>query len=183
MKYETRVMAFDDAHFDKTDTECLVVGIFYRGGYFMDGVISTTIQVDGDDATLKIKECVSSSRFQPRILMFKGVAMAGFNVIDFPKLAAELAIPIIVVTRENPASFTLVQSLEKKGLVQQAAIVSCFPKPIPYARVWYQPFGIRPENAENLLKLTIKHSDIPEPLRVAHLVAQGVTLGESKGRA
>ena len=37
--------------------------------------------------------------------------------------------------------------------------------------------------AKKLIKQTSPHGLIPEPIRVAHLIARGVTLGESMGRA
>ena len=57
MKSEIRVLGIDDSPFDKsTDSTVLLIGTFFRGGNFMDGVLSTTIQRDGDDTTVKIIE-------------------------------------------------------------------------------------------------------------------------------
>jgi endonuclease V-like protein UPF0215 family len=37
--------------------------------------------------------------------------------------------------------------------------------------------------AAALLAATTLHGNVPEPLRLAHLIAGGVTTGESRGRA
>jgi len=39
------------------------------------------------------------------------------------------------------------------------------------------------EDAEEIIRLSTTRSAIPEPVRVAHLIAAGVVTGESKGNA
>lgn len=46
-----------------------------------------------------------------------------------------------------------------------------------------QRCGITPENAARLLASLQQNSQLPEPLRVAHMIAGGVTTGESRHRA
>ncbi|MBI4143996.1 DUF99 family protein [Candidatus Woesearchaeota archaeon] len=183
MKWETRILAFDDAPFDKKDSDCLVVGVFYRGGYFMDGVVSTRVKVDGVDAAKQLVRLVRNTKFVPRVLMFKGVAFAGFNVVDFGLLYKRTGIPVIVVSRDDPLTYTLVPTLEKLGFSKQLRIAKALPLPVTFKNIWFQCFGLSDENAREILRITIKHSDIPEPLRIAHLIAQGVVFGESRGSA
>ncbi|MDL5503046.1 MAG: DUF99 family protein, partial [Candidatus Methanoperedens sp.] len=49
--------------------------------------------------------------------------------------------------------------------------------------VFIQLCGLDKESAVKIIRLTSTHSNIPEPLRVAHIIATGVVLGESKGQA
>ncbi len=49
--------------------------------------------------------------------------------------------------------------------------------------VFIQFTGIDRESAVEIVRLTSTHSNIPEPLRAAHLLATGVVLGESSGKA
>jgi hypothetical protein len=37
--------------------------------------------------------------------------------------------------------------------------------------------------AARIIQITSTRSNIPEPLRVAHLIATGIVLGESRGKA
>ena len=46
-----------------------------------------------------------------------------------------------------------------------------------------QPIGIDEKKAKELVKLTTTNSEIPEPIRIAHIIAAGLVKGESKGRA
>ncbi|HEX7576056.1 MAG TPA: DUF99 family protein, partial [Candidatus Methanoperedens sp.] len=49
--------------------------------------------------------------------------------------------------------------------------------------VFFQLCGLDKESAVKIIRMTSTHSNIPEPLRVAHLIATGVVLGESTGKA
>jgi hypothetical protein len=60
------------------------------------------------------------------------------------------------------------------------------PKPVETKdnkRVFIQTAGIKFKDAEAIVKLSATRSLIPEPIRVAHLIAQGIVSGESKGKA
>ena len=49
-------------------------------------------------------------------------------------------------------------------------------------RVFIQHVGIDIGGAKEFLKLCCTHSLIPEPVRVSHMIASGILLGETKGR-
>ena len=49
--------------------------------------------------------------------------------------------------------------------------------------LYYQFIGLRKDEAERVIRLSCTRSLIPEPLRVAHLIASAIVKGESKGRA
>jgi uncharacterized protein len=46
-----------------------------------------------------------------------------------------------------------------------------------------QRAGLSVEEARELLTRTTLHGTLPEPLRLAHLIGSGVTLGISRGHA
>jgi hypothetical protein len=50
-------------------------------------------------------------------------------------------------------------------------------------RVYYQHVGLEENETKEIIELSTTHSFIPEPLRVAHLIATGIVKGESEGRA
>jgi hypothetical protein len=53
----------------------------------------------------------------------------------------------------------------------------------PVAGVMVQRAGISLAAAGEVVTRLSIHGNIPEPLRVAHLIAGGVTTGQSRGRA
>jgi len=67
-----------------------VVGVVFRGGYWLDGVMHTKILVDGFDATEKIGAMVTGSPHfkQLRVIMLNGITFAGFNMVDIQALNA-----------------------------------------------------------------------------------------------
>jgi endonuclease V-like protein UPF0215 family len=49
--------------------------------------------------------------------------------------------------------------------------------------IYFQFKGLKRTEAEKIIKLSCTRSLIPEPLRVAHLIASALVKGESGGRA
>ena len=184
VKKEVRVLGIDDGPFDKfRDKQAFIIGAFYRGGSFLDGVLSAMVAVDCSDAPSKISAMVIKSKFRPQLqaILLDGIAVAGFNLIDIRQLASKTRIPVIVTMRRMPRIAKMRPALAKLGksdlLLKKAGIIRSIGK------MHYQCAGIIPEKAEAILKVTASHSEIPEPLRVAHIIASGVAFGESKGRA
>jgi uncharacterized protein len=50
-------------------------------------------------------------------------------------------------------------------------------------KVWVQRVGLSMEEARRFVAATTLHGNIPEPLRLAHLIAGGIVTGKSRGRA
>ena len=186
MKKEMRIIGIDDSPFNKfKDRKCFVVGVFYRGGNYMDGVLSTKVIVDGTDATDKIADMINRSKFKPQLqaILLDGIAVAGFNVIDIQKLSIETRLPVIVIMRDYPnfqkirAALTKLKMKEKIKLIEKAGRVH------KIGKIHAQFYGMKKSDVKEILKITCTHSFIPEPIRVAHLIAAGIIKGESKGRA
>lgn len=185
IKPEIRVLGVDDGVFTPhVKGYALVVGVVFRGGYWLDGVIHTRVEVDGLDATDKIASMVlgSSHHKQLRVIMLNGVTCAGFNVVDLKKLNADTGLPVIAVTRDRPnfreireALKNLPDSEERWKAVRGTGELFEVCTRSRSARVFMQVCGVCEEDARRIVQLTSTRSDIPEPLRVAHLVASGVS--------
>lgn len=193
IKKELRILGIDDAPFNKfKDKQCLVVATVFRGGDWMDGLLSTTVAIDGDDATEKLIELVKKSRHleQLQCIMVNGIALAGFNVIDVQKLVKRTGLPVIVIIRKRP-NFRLIEialkkadpktALKKLTLMYKAGKVHKLK--LRNKTVYYQTIGISEKRAAEIIKISATRAIIPEPLRIAHIVSSGIVLGESRGRA
>jgi uncharacterized protein len=183
----SHVLAFDDAPFPREHRgDVLVIGTAYAG-LRLSGVISTRVRRDGANATRAIAELCRGSRFfaQSKALMFQGIALAGFNVIDIHGLHAALGLPVLVVARRAPRLSAIQEALtqrvrggaKKWGLIEKAGAME------PLIGVYVQRAGLSVAEAEAVLTRFTVEGKIPEPLRVAHLIAGGVTTGHSRGRA
>jgi len=186
LKKEIRILGIDDTPFNKfQDKECRVIGVVFRGGEFLDGVVSTTVEVDGMDATLKLIDLVNRTKFhdQLRAVMLGGIAVAGFNVINIKRLSEETGVPVIVVIRDYPDFDKMYTALRKLGMLEKIKLIERMPVPTKVDNIYVQYAGIELREVMQILKLSCTRSHFPEPLRVAHLIGQGLVFGESKGRA
>lgn len=186
IKKQARIIGIDDAPFDKRNKgrQVLVVGTIYRGGDYMDGLLSTKITIDGNDSTEKVTEMINKSKFRPQLqaVILDGIALGGFNIVDIKKLNEKTRLPVIVVIRSYPDFKKIFKALEKIGMKEKIKTLEELPKPISVGKVYIQHIGLSFEKAEEILKLTCTRSYLPEPIRIAHIIAAGVVKGESKGR-
>ncbi|NIO44111.1 MAG: DUF99 family protein, partial [Candidatus Aenigmarchaeota archaeon] len=88
IKKEIRIVAWDDGPFKfKSKGKDILVGVIFRGGQFIDGLLKTEIEIDGLDATKKIIEKVLKTKHKDlRIIMLDGITFAGFNTVDIKEI-------------------------------------------------------------------------------------------------
>jgi len=185
IKPEIRVLGVDDGVFTPhVKGFAPLIGVVFRGGYWLDGAMSTKVEVDGFDSTAKIGAMVVNSPHykQLRVMMLDGVTFAGFNVVDIKKLNAETGLPVIAVTREKPnfkdireALRNLPQSEKRWRAVLNAGKILEVSTRSKTEKVYMEMSGILEEDAQKIVKLTSTRSSVPEPLRVAHLIASGIS--------
>ncbi|MBI2130078.1 DUF99 family protein [Candidatus Woesearchaeota archaeon] len=186
MKEEIRILGIDDSPFEKFKKGSnLVIGVLFRGGNFMDGVMSTKIKVDGDDSTGKLIKMIKKSKFksQIRCIALNGIAMGGFNVVDVNELNKRTKIPVIVIIRDYPDFKKIFAALRKIKRESKVKLIKKAGDVVKIGKIYVQLAGLNLDKARQILKISCTHSFIPEPLRVAHLIAAGIAMGESKGRA
>lgn len=183
MKHLLRVLAIDDGYFKpRQKGETILVGVVSRLDSRIEGILSTKVQVDGLDSTLQICSMLLNSKFSNQIsfILLNGVNFAGFNIVDLKKLFARTGIPIIIVFRKMPRMHKIEAALSKfrdkrkrmRLIAQAGEIHHC-------NKIHFQVHATDAKTAAAVLRRTIKHSNLPEPLRLAHLIASGVSIGES----
>jgi hypothetical protein len=183
----TNVVGFDDGPFERARARArvLLVGAVCARTR-LDGVISGRIGKDGRDATARVAALVRDSQFDGhvRAVLLNGIAFGGFNVIDLHALAAALARPVLVVARRPPRLALIRDALarlpggaRKWRLIEQAGPMEAV------GGVCVQRAGLSLRDARDLLAATTLHGKLPEPLRLAHLIAGGIVTGKSRGRA
>ncbi|MBI4439745.1 DUF99 family protein [Candidatus Woesearchaeota archaeon] len=184
-KKEVRVIGIDDSPFDKrVKGDTLVIGTIFRGGSSLDGIVSTKVRVDGNNSTEKISAMVERSKWKPQLqcIFLDGIGFGGFNVIDINELHKKTSLPVIVVVRRMPDKDNIIKTLRKIGMEDKIRFIEEAGEVKKAGRIYIQHVGITFSRAKELLKICCTHSLIPEPIRVSHIIASGVKLGESKGR-
>jgi uncharacterized protein len=183
IKPEIRVLGIDDGKFiPQTKGSALIVGIVFRGGCSIDGVMHTRIKIDGLDATEKLALMINNSPHhnQLSLVMLNGITFGGFNVVDLKKLHLATKLPVLALTHDKPDLKSIHEALknlpkaeERWGMILEAGKIHEFIN--KSIIVYMETAGISFDDAEKIIALTSTRSSLPEPLRVAHLVASGVS--------
>jgi len=187
VKRLSNVIGIDDSPFAREHRgDVPIVGAVFAGTR-LDGMLVARVRRDGANATANIAGMLLGSRFHDHVqaVLLQGIAVAGFNVVDIHALADALARPVLVVARHAPDLAAMQRALARRvpggarkwRLIQRAGAME------PLAGVWVQRAGLTLETAAALLRRTTQHGSLPEPLRVAHLLAGALVLGESHGGA
>jgi len=185
-KKEIRTLGIDDSPFKKFKKgNILVLGTVFRGGTLLDGILTTKVAIDGNNATNKLIEMINESKFktQLRCILINGIALGGFNIIDITELNKKTRIPVIVVIRRYPDFRKIEQTLKKINKQKKYKLIEKAGPVEKVGGIYIQRKGIALKKAKEILDLTCTRSLIPEPIRIAHLIAGGVVTGESKGKA
>ncbi|MHC3128527.1 MAG: DUF99 family protein [Candidatus Bathyarchaeota archaeon] len=190
IKPEIRVLGIDDGGFvPRTKGTVDVVGVVYRGGYWFEGVMRAEITIDGLDATEKIAAMIESSPYyrELRVVVLDGVTFAGFNVVDISKLSRRVELSVISVTRKKPDLEEIRSALKnlpefeiRWRAMENAGKIFEVETRKGENPVYMHIAGILREDAEKIMKKTSTRSLIPEALRVAHIIASGLTRSREK---
>jgi endonuclease V-like protein UPF0215 family len=183
----SHLIGFDDAPFERNHKgDVMIVGAFYAG-HRLDGVLSGKVRRDGANSTRIVAQLTAGSRFYPQLqaVLLQGIAFAGFNVVDIHRLREMLNRPVIVIARHLPNLDKIRAALldhvpggrRKWRLIERAGPME------PIAGVYVQRAGLSTGETEALIRKHAVHGRLPEPLRTAHLIAGGISRGESTHRA
>ena len=189
MKNKIRAIGIDDAPFKFSDEKVLVVGSIVRAPNYLEGIISTEVEVDGADATHKIVEMINESRFseQGRVIFTDGAALGGFNLVDLKEVYEKTDIPIISISRDEPDFESIKTALkghfedwqEKYEAITRGEILEIETE---YKPIYVQSEGVDIDNLKHFLRLFTERGRLPEPIRISHIVASGIVRGESRGK-
>jgi len=182
---ELRIVGVEDGSFFKEPqgyrTDKAVFACVLLRGTWIEDFQADRITVDGLDATDKLIAMLRRWYFDA--VMLAGVSFAGFNLVDPTTVFEELGKPVIVISRTKPNNIAVKNALrqhfedwrvrwgvfEKLGPVWE--VVSIPTEPPVYVEV----IGAELDWASKLIRATSMCCRVPEPIRVARLIARGLT--------
>ncbi len=190
MKQQMRVLGIDDSPFKFGGGKSLVIGAVVRTPNYLEGVMRAVVTIDGTDASDAVIGMVSKSRYkdQIRAVIFDGIALAGFNVLDLEKVHSSLKVPVIAVTRDEPDFESMKAALAKHfpdWRERYALLTRIELKKIrtEHSPVFASGLGLSWPEFEELVAISTVRGVVPEPVRIAHLIAAAMAKGESRGRS
>lgn len=182
----SNVIGFDDAPFTRKQSRVPVLGVVMTKDR-MDGLVIDRVRRDGSDATEVIARMVLETPFYShvRAVMLDGITLAGFNVVELPRLHHLLGIPVLVVMRRQPDFERIHAALigHVRGGARKWRLIEQAGTPEPLRGVFVQRAGLTLAAADLLLQTWVRQGKLPEPLRLAHLIGTALVGGVSHGRA
>lgn len=147
------------------------------------------IDVDGMDATDRALKLLAGFSFSNCPILMAGVTFGGFNLIDPRRLQRMFRMPTIVVVGARPDNSAVKRALVRHfpdwrkrwriigslgGLHRVRTVASENP-------LFFEALGCSSVEARKILKSWALVSRVPEPLRVAGLVARGLFSAQPVG--
>jgi endonuclease V-like protein UPF0215 family len=180
-KKAVRALGISESFVKKSGKHSILAGIVMRTDRIIDGFTISTATVGGMDATRKVIEMYKAlKRDDVNLLMINGCVISWYNVIDLHKVSKETGLPLVCVTYE-----------ESDGL--EKYFMELFPNDfetrieIYYKNKRRQPLTLRNgytvyirlvmmslDDAKGILNKFTLQGAVPEPVRVARLLARSI---------
>jgi endonuclease V-like protein UPF0215 family len=155
-----------------------LAGVVMRADLRIDGVALASATVGGNDATCAVLEIYEElDRADVNVLLLSGAVISWFNIIDIHEIFEKTEKPVICLTYEDspglegyireyfPNPDEKLRSYEQLGSRQLIRLKTGY-------EVYVRTIGATPEDARTLINKFTLDGRIPEPVRVARLVAR-----------
>jgi len=165
--------------FKKSEKQSVLAGVVMRSDWIIDGVTYANATVRGDDATdAVIKLYTSLDRTDINFVMIGGLIISMYNIIDIERLHERLKVPVIGVTFEEsegldehikrafPDSWkSKMEAYHKLGSREEIKLKTGY-------SIFVRAQGINTKSAKQAINKFLLQGSIPEPIRVARLIAR-----------
>jgi endonuclease V-like protein UPF0215 family len=181
-----RAVGFDDVPWRHRRSAAVgLVGVVCAGTRF-EGMVYGGVRRDGWGATDAIVALLSGKKFLPQIhlVLLDGIAFGGFNVVDLPRLSTALQRPCVSVMRKLPDLPAMERVAGRLPLPARRLRILRRAGPIHVSGSFiYQVHGAEPRETAIALGRLTDTGNVPEALRLAHLVGGALAYGQSGKRA
>ncbi|MEM1586245.1 MAG: DUF99 family protein [Candidatus Bathyarchaeia archaeon] len=176
-----RALGVSESFIKGLSEKSILAGVVLRSDRIIDGFTFSRATVGGMDATDSIINMYRAlGRDDINILMLNGCVISWYNVVDLQRVHEETGLPLICVTYEEspglekyfmelfPEDYEKrVEIYRKNGLRTQVRLHTGFD-------VYIRFYGMKLEEAKGILDKFTLHGAVPEPLRIARLLARGI---------
>jgi endonuclease V-like protein UPF0215 family len=176
-----RVLGIAESFTKEEGKKSILTGIVMRKDMVIDGFALTSVTVGGMDSTDGIIELFRSlRRCDINLIMLSGCVIAWFNVVDLGRVHENLKIPLICITYDKSEGLERyfreyfpedwqqrLDILNKNSERSEVLLHTGY-------RVFLRELGINHDEAVRLTNMFTLQGSVPEPLRLARLLARTV---------
>jgi len=159
----------------------VLAGVVMRSDFVIDGVALGRTSVGGDDATTSIASLfMKLRRNDVNLILVSGAILSLYNIIDVDLLSRKTGLPVICLTYKETAGIEgsirrhFPEGAEKKLQAYRKLGRRAGVKLHTGQRVYVRTSGIEPRAAKPVLDLFTLQGSVPEPVRVAKLLARAL---------
>lgn len=180
-KKAVRALGIAESFVKGVSKRSILAGVVMRTDMIIDGFVFSAAAVGGMDATEKLIEMLENlQREDINLLMLNGCIISWYNVIDLHRIAVETEHPLLCVTYEES------EGLEKYFIElfprDWKARVEVYHKNGPRTpitlhtghTIYARGINMTLDEAKGILNKFTLYGAIPEPLRVARLLARSM---------
>jgi len=176
-----RALGISESFVKGVSEESILAGVVMRADMTIDGFTFSKATVGGMDATEKILEMYRNlKRDDINLLILNGCVISWYNVIDLHRVAEETDLPLICVTYNESTGLEkyfkelFPQNWESRVEIYRKNKRRTAIKLSTGYTVYIRFIGMKMEEAKGILNKFTSHGSIPEPLRVARLLARSL---------
>ncbi len=169
--------------FTQNSKKSVLAGIVMRRDFVIDGFVFGSATISGDDATDEILKMYEKlGRPDISYVLISGIIISMYNMVDIKKISEKLQLPVIGVTYQDspgiedaikhhfPDSYeSKISEYKKLGQREKITLKTSYD-------VYIRNEGCTVEDVKHLLNELTMQGSLPEPLRVAQLLAKTLLL-------
>jgi uncharacterized protein len=175
--------------FRKNQRTSTLAGVVMRSDLVVDGFAASTLRVGGSDATDSVIELYGDLRRNDvNSILISGSVLSLYNVLDIDTICTELKLPVLAISFKQSTSDLAanirnrfpkkaaekkIQLLEKLGTADKIKLRTGY-------EVFVRTAGIKENESTKLLDKFTLQGSIPEPIRVARLLAKTIARFRAK---
>jgi endonuclease V-like protein UPF0215 family len=188
-KLHVRVVGVDDGAFRRDARWAPLAAVAVAAPDRVEAIQVGRVRVDGRDGTREVIRLVRGTGGLESLqaVVLDGIVVGGFNVLDLDRIHEALRVPVLAVTRHRPdfpGIHAALRTWFPKDAARRWALLRrhrLFPIPPPGPPVHLTIVGARRSDGARLVRRTVVRGHVPEPVRLAHLVASAGVLGPAAG--
>jgi endonuclease V-like protein UPF0215 family len=167
--------------FVQSDKLSTLAGVVMRTDLVIDGLAIGKLVVSGFDSTIAIQKLYDKlGRNDVNVLLLSGSVLSMYNVVDVDALNDSLGLPIVALTfKRSRADLekNILARFDEKVARRKIALLEKLGKPAAVElengyTVYVRGAGILEKDARTLLNRFTLQGGLPEPVRVARLLAK-----------